>query len=314
MKEFVLDETRLRTDEWLGTPPTDPAATVVVVTHDVVTHTPVGEADLRDTFGGLADQTTDDFELVVVSTRSDDLRRLLRDVGITCRFVEMTVDYGANAARNIGAALGRGDVVVFLDHDAIPAPTFVEEHVRVHEEMDVVAVRGRLFVKTPSVYNHLQAIYDFGEGSFPYLLDHEANASLDREVYLSVGGFDEDIWGHEGAELTGRLLEVADREQIRYVPGPVVYHDYAVSFWEVLEKKARHQRAKRVLKERDPETFAVYGLFPVPDGARSNGRWKSRVVMVANRATEALGNLMAGYFQRRRDRRNEERESRPVRS
>lgn len=305
MNRLVLDETRLRTDEWLGTPPADPAATVVVVTHDVVTHTPVGEADLRDTFEGLQAQTTDDFELVVVSTRSDDLRRLLRDVGITCRFVEMTVDYGANAARNIGAALGRGDVVVFLDHDAIPHERFVEEHVRAHEEMDVVAVRGRLFVKTPSVYNRLQAIYDFGERSFPYLLDHEANASVDREVYLDVGGFDEDIWGHEGAELTKRLLEVADREQIRYVPGPVVYHDYAVSFWEVLEKKARHQRAKRVLKERDPETFAVYGKFPLPDGAYSGGVWEGRAVFVANRITELMGNVMAGYFQRRRSKRRE---------
>ncbi|MFC7229551.1 glycosyltransferase [Salinirubellus salinus] len=305
MDRFVLDETRLRTDEWLGEQPADPKATVVVVTHDVVTHTPVGEADLRDTFEGLKAQTTDEFELVVVSTRSEDLRRLLRDVGITCRFVEMTVDYGANAARNIGAALGRGDVVVFLDHDAIPAETFVEEHLLAHEERDVVAVRGRLFVKTASVYNRLQAIYDFGERSFPYLLDHEANASVDRETYLEVGGFDEDIWGHEGAELTKRLLEVADREEIRYVPGPVVYHDYAVSFWEVLEKKARHQRAKRVLRERDPETFAVYSEFPLPEGAYTGGRWEGRLVYVANRITEQLGNLMAGYFQRRRNKQSD---------
>jgi GT2 family glycosyltransferase len=301
MDRLELDEDRLRTDEWIGDPPEDPGATVVIVTHDVVTHSPVTENEIRETFEGLQGQTTDDFETVVVSTRSKDLRELLKEVGLTCRFVEMTEDYGANAARNIGAALGRGDVVVFLDHDAIPAASFVEEHIAAYGAGDVVAVRGRLYEKTPSVYNSLQAIYDLGERSFPYLLDHEANMSVDRETYLEIGGFDEDIWGHEGAELTQRLLEVAERERIRYVPGPVVYHDFAVSFWEVLEKKARHQRAKEVLKERDPELFEVYGKFPRPDSSRVHGRWTSRAQFVANKITDKLGALLKGYFHRRRN-------------
>lgn len=293
-RDLTPADERIEVRERLGPRP-DPGAveaTVVVVTHDAVS-----EEEIRETFEGLTRQTASAFDVTVVSNgRSRDIRDLLSEVGLDCEFVGLSENYGANVARNIAARRSDADVLVFLDHDGIPAEEFVEAHLRYHAEHDVVAARGKVVPKTPSVYNRLAMTYDLGGDSFPYLLDIEGNCSVQREAYLEVGGFREGLWGHEGIDLTRKLLERTDRERIRYTPEPVIYHDFAVNLRELLEKKARHHRAREELQRKNPEFFHIYRQFPVPEGTIDRSLPATVALLVGNRLSDYLGALLQGYF------------------
>lgn len=274
--------------------PDRPEASVVVVTYgrDI--------EDVRPALEGLGNQTETSFEVILLDGGTDwDLRALQSEYDVVTAYVEFEENYGVNVGRNVGAQLANGDVLVFLDDDAVPASDFVEHHVRAHRDQDIVAARGRIFPKTPSVYNQIAPRYDLGEESIPSPIDAEANASFDREVFEDVGGFDEDIFGHEGLELTARLLERHDRESLRYVPGPVVYHDFADRFSTVVKKKTRHKYYKEELGRKNPDLFELYSNhdFETETGTNDRVPMPMRVVPFAvNRSAELLSRLWVRVY------------------
>lgn len=266
----------------------DPNTGVVVVTHDAV-----GETEFRQTLDGLDRQTVESFETVVVdNSPARDLEPVLAETDSVHWYVSMADNVGVNLARNIGARVVDGDVLVFLDHDALPAADLVAAHERLYRDTDIVAARGKVRPKTPSRYNSLATNYDLGDRRFPYLLDIEGNCSVTRSSYEAVDGFDEGVWGHEGLRLTAKLLEHVDRERIVYDPGPVIYHDFATSLRSLVKKKARHQRAQQHLEATHPELFTLHGEYTIPAEACDRG-FLSRVgIYACQKLTDALGRQM----------------------
>ncbi len=275
-----------------------PDASVIVVTYGRAVE------DVRPALEGLRNQTETSFEVILLDGGTDwDLQALQSEYDVVTAYVEFDENYGVNVGRNVGAQIANGDVLVFLDDDGVPASDFVEHHVRAHRDLDIVAARGRIFPKTPSVYNQIAPRYDLGEESIPSPIDAEANASFDREVFESVGGFDEDIFGHEGLELTARLLERHDRETLRYVPGPVVYHDFADRFSTVVRKKTRHKYYKRELGRQNPGLFELYSNHDFETETEPDDRMPMamRVVPFAvNRSAELLSRLWVRVYAKER--------------
>ena len=78
------------------------------------------------------------------------------------------------------------------------------------------------------------------------MLNTEGNASIKRDALVAVGGFAA-MFGHEGVDLTGRLVERYGPDAVWYSPEPVIYHDYVSSFRGYLAKRFRHGRMMRKL-------------------------------------------------------------------
>jgi GT2 family glycosyltransferase len=237
-------------------------ASVVVVTYRV------DERAFRRTIEALDQQTEPRFEVIIVDNGTEwetgsvvDGRR-----GKTT-YVRLDDNHGVTTARNIGASLAASELLVFLDDDAVPAPDFVEEHVAVHRERDIVAARGRVVPLSGKIYNLLETHYDLGEATVPYFINTEGNASIDRETFLQVGGFDEDLEGragHEGIELSQRLVDSGvARDEIVYYPNAVIEHDYAESFVDYLRKETRFRRLQRRNREaeNDPNQAAFVASY-----------------------------------------------------
>jgi glycosyltransferase involved in cell wall biosynthesis len=147
---------------------------------------------------------------------------------------------GVSYSRTKGAEIATGDIVAFIDDDALADPDWVTELVETYEETDALAVGGQMTGLwpvgrpwyLPREFDWLVGVTHpgFAEPYAEIRNTFESNISFRRDVFLDLGGFDPslgpnaDSYRHsEGAELGSRLQAAYDRGVI-YNPDAIVTH------------------------------------------------------------------------------------------
>jgi GT2 family glycosyltransferase len=207
---------------------------VVVVTHQ-------GGPELTACLRSLERQTDTQFEVVLV-----DNGRLGPDglADFRLLYIELAhANRGPSLARNVGSEAARGDVVAFLDDDAIADPHWVAGLRAVLADPAVIAVQGQVLPKSRgNPWNDFARHYWLGDHPHPWLIELEGNCAIRKAPLMSAGGFDPGLFGNEGAELTYRLRRIHPEEAILYDPRIVIRHDYADSMAQFIAKNYRHAR------------------------------------------------------------------------
>ena len=170
----------------------------------------------------LRQQAYPKFELVVVNGPStDDTDVLLQ---LQARHIKLAVCPEANLAqsRNIGVDNAAGDIIAFLDDDAIPSSGWLGTLVGAYRDPTVMAVGG-VTTHANGVIWGLMTCSRFGEvthvskppasrylgkGADPFLYLSGCNMSFRRMALVSVGGFNEYLtYGYEDVEICRRLVD-----------------------------------------------------------------------------------------------------------
>lgn len=187
-------------------------------------------------------QDYSDLEVFVIDDGSTDgTATSARSVeGVT---VHSQTNRGPAAARNAGARLATGDVLLYTDADCIPRADWVSCLVKTFDE-GVVAVGGTYDIANPSSrlarvvqaeiagrHLKLQREVDF-LGSF--------NVAYLRGPFEAVGGFDETYRQASGEDndLAYRLHELSGK--LLYNPNAVVAHYHPERLLLYLRTQARH--------------------------------------------------------------------------
>jgi len=186
--------------------------------------------DLREAADSVLAQTHPATELVLVSDGSREVCARMRedyghreDVVVHCNGENV----GLLEGRNRGAEAATGEVVAFLDDDAVADADWVAELVAVYEREDVPAVGGRMTPEwvagrpgfLPEEFYWLVGVTHrgFADGPGEVRNTFGSNISFRRAVFLEVGGFDPDIGGRQGdANLQGGETELCARVRDRY--------------------------------------------------------------------------------------------------
>lgn len=225
--------------------------------------------DFREAADSVLAQTYDDIELVVVVDGTEAVyERALEEYGERDRVTIHCNDenVGLLESRNTGAELASGEVVAFIDDDAVADARWIEELVRGYEEQDAIAVGGKMVPRwvagkpdfLPEEFYWLVGVTHrgFAEGAGYVRNTNGSNISFRRDVFLDLGGFDTDIGGRKGdknlqggeTELCARLANEYD-EQVWYNPDAEVAHkvfEYRTdpkwlldrAFWQGYSKRA----------------------------------------------------------------------------
>lgn len=207
------------------------------------------------------------YEVIVVDDGSEPpvagaVQRL--EVGYRLEVVRQE-NAGAAAARDRGARLASGELLVFLDDDMEVRPGFVEAHRRAHGDANDLVVLGRMRPH-PSLERmplferfHAAELARFeaeaktGAPISPLRLS-TGNVSMPRALFLEAGGFDESLMRSEDRELGIRLGKLGARFVFADDADTVHASDHtSLDVW--LDRAYRYGRYDLVIANKHPEVI-----------------------------------------------------------
>ena len=196
---------------------------------------------------GVQSQTLTPSDVILAVDHNSSLAQRFREELIP-RFPFLTVALedtgpsGIGSARNIGIAHSRGDIVAFLDDDAAPTPTWLEEIVRPFGDETVGVVAGLVtpnWVGSTSAPRWLPPEYfwvmgatwrGFGSGESDIRNPIGASMAIRRNLLNAVGGFDlRFTYNNDETDLCFRIREAFPGTRTVFAPRSEVLHEVSSS-------------------------------------------------------------------------------------
>ena len=104
--------------------------------------------DITELLDSIQAQTYQNIETLIVTERlpelADSIRRYITEKGYPrMQVLHNEGEWGASSARNLALGQAKGDIIAFVDDDAIPFPDWAEEIVKIYaDDSSVIGVTG----------------------------------------------------------------------------------------------------------------------------------------------------------------------------
>lgn len=189
----------------------------------------------------LHNQTITPYELIVVIDHNPALLERARATFATALVIENREQRGLSGARNSGLAIATGDIIAFMDEDAVADPDWLERLAACYADPTVMGVGGAIEpLWEQGRPRWFPDEFDWVVGcTYRGMPEHQSpvrnligcNMSFRREVYETVGGFRNGIGrvgtrpvGCEETELCIRANQRFPGRKFLYEPRARVQH------------------------------------------------------------------------------------------
>ena len=208
---------------------------VIVPTHNRA-------SSLRDHIARVMAQTHSDFEVIYVNDSStDDTTATLADCASQYpRLQVVNANCGApGPARNAGAAVARGELLLFTDDDVVVPEDWVDKMVASFDRHDGAAVCGDIapvaMRSDIERYLHYRVAGSLGKTAGPIHAAPMMSFIVSREAFKKIGGFlDAPLRAAEDWEFCRRLR--ASGVDIVFNPSVEVQHNYQTELGPALRR------------------------------------------------------------------------------
>ena len=210
-----------------------PAISVIVNTHDRL-------ASLKRTMAALRGLRFDNFEIIIVHGPSTDgTQDWLAGAAGDCKICGIG-QCNLAQSRNIGLQAAAGELIAFIDDDAVPEPGWLNELADAFRDREIVAAGGYVFDETGYNFQYRAMIVDhnglareqdeavrpWSRGAREFYAATGTNCAFRRAAVAAAGGFDEAYAYHlEETDLQLRLMDAGGAFALR--PLACVHHKAA---------------------------------------------------------------------------------------
>jgi GT2 family glycosyltransferase len=257
-----------------------PRVSVVVCTYN-------GSATLRECLEGVLTLHYPDYEVIVVSDGSTDSSAEIAREYPGVHVIE-TPNRGLSSARNTGLDAATGEIVAYLDDDAVPDPDWLKHLAATFRSGPYAAVGGPN-VLPPNSGSIARCVANAPGGPTHVLVsDREAehipgcNMAIRRDALRRIGGFDPQFRvAGDDVDACWRLLDAGER--IAFSPGAVVLHHRRRSIRDYLRQQRGYGKAEALLERKHPEKYSAAGHVDWAGrlygngAAQHRGGWRWRV-------------------------------------
>lgn len=180
------------------------------------------EKYIMNVFNGLKKQSFNDFEIIVVDGGSAD-----NTAGIAKKYAKVIIEKrkGIGMARNVGANVAKGSVLVFIDGDTMPSKKTLDAY-RTAIIGNVVAATGPIL---PLEKTNLRTTLGFKIVSIffvklaikigkPSIVG--SNFAISKKAFDKINGFNEKLITYEDWDLSNRVKKYG---KIKFIDDAVVY-------------------------------------------------------------------------------------------
>jgi GT2 family glycosyltransferase len=237
--------------------------------------------DLEECLDSLLSAEKQPDEVIVVdSSSSDGTDDLVKNYSVRYMTIK---EKSRMKARNVGLKHAKGDIVAYLDDDAVVSKVWTSFVLEPYEDMSVSGVGGRVLPYgvdeadlSPLTNPNVGKIFDDGTvlGNFDLLLSNlievdtfiGCNMSFRKELLMRIGGFDENFKSNcfrEETDICIRLKKAGYK--LVYSPKALVWHkwgknkrgfmDYKWFYWTA------YNHAYFYFKNFQPITILKIGRF-----------------------------------------------------
>ncbi len=241
---------------------------------------------VRRLLKALADQTmpSGDYEVIVSIDGSKDATREMVAAFEAPYLLQglWQPNRGRAAACNTGIRAATGQLVVLLDDDMEPPPTFLEAHHKEHRDSPHLGIIGAVPIRYdrtfPPVVQFIGAKFNehlehLGRSNDQFKLRdfYSGNFSIKREVILELKGFDEDFkqYGNEDLELFLRLK--SNGVSVKFSQEALAYQHYTKNFAGLARDNIAKGHTSVLLSQKHPEVFKDLKLNTYQQASR---KWR----------------------------------------
>ena len=225
--------------------------------------------DLIDAVRSVTVQTYNNIETIVIVDGNKDLYHLLiknNIKGYINKIILNDRNLGLSESRNKGLKVANGEIIAFLDDDAIADKNWIREIVKTYEEFDALSVGGAILplwqfkqpMFLPEEFYWLVGVTSmcFPEKVAEVRNTFGSNLSFKTCALKSIGGFSKKV-GIKGKRLLqGEEAEICMRlrrkfgKGVIYNPRAVVYHKIypeKLKFWYLLKRAFNQGYSKAII-------------------------------------------------------------------
>lgn len=258
------------------------------------TYSPDMYEHFREAAESVLDQTYNNLELMVVVDGSGKVgNHIQMDFGDREEVVIHVNqrNRGLLESRNTGAKHASGDIIAFMDDDAVADDRWIEEIVDTYQATYAISVGGKMVplwvdgkpAYLPEEFYFLVGVTHkgFADGPGEVRNTFGSNLTFRRDVFLQLNGFDPTMGGRHGdRNLQGGETELCARmyrtfgEGVRYTPEAIVSHKVfkyrtrplwllSRAFWQGYSKRGMQVVASNAtLEEREFLRRLVIDFLP----------------------------------------------------